>query len=271
MNTQAAGPTQRNVDEHRAPRLMVVGIADADADHSALAWTLADARPGIDSVHVVHAYSPIRLDGCSWAPVVAARDARRSRGTRVIAAAEQRLRSQARSLQVDGSLVAGISWDVLGEFSLIVDLLVVGEDDAGAELATTASRVARLAQCPVITVPADWVNADRDADAPVTVLLDGGAASAAVVGYGFAEAHRWGAGLQLVTIHTGPADAWAGWADRYPGVHVVHSTFAENDPLLVPRLRRTSRLLVTGRNCVHRFDQAAPLPAGRCAVVTVPN
>ena len=268
-------------------RLIAVGIADADHDQAALLWTLDDARPGVDEVHLVHAYLPLRLEGCSWQPVVAARSARRSQASRIISAAQQRLRSVCPTLTVDGSVIAGLSWDVLQEMSRVVDLIVLGDDDPVAELATTASRVARLARCPVVTVPLDF-HPSATADWPVTVLLRADEADEPLVARGLRHAQRRGTNLIVAQLWSAPGSGEtpmpellasrqeqldtqiAAWCRRQPTVGVIGELLVDDGPAIVAELRQRSCLLVVDAGDPHITDKAALRFERRCPTETLP-
>lgn len=147
-------------------RLLVVGVRDAAADAATLRWIAAEAVPGHDVVHLVHAYIPLRLEECSWEPVVRRRTADRLHATRTVSQAVQQLRGLCPGLRVESSAVAGLPADVLGEFARIVDLVVVG---AGTRC-TARGSVGQWsdAACPIIRVPSGWTW--PPAGAPVVVV-----------------------------------------------------------------------------------------------------
>lgn len=175
-------------------RLIVVGVRDTAADAATLRWIAAEAVPGHDVVHLVHAYVPLRLEECSWEPVVRRRTADRLHATRTVSMAVQQLRGLCPDLRVESSAVAGLPVDVLGEFARIVDLIVVG---AGTRC-TRPSSVGQWsgASCPVIRVPSAWSWAP--ASAPVVVVgRDEGDVSPTALAFGAEWALRHGRTLHV--------------------------------------------------------------------------
>lgn len=73
-------------------RLIAVAVRDEERDLSTLAWAVAESVPGLDTLHVVHTFVPLKIDGCVWPPVSSARDRRRGHAQLVLARALQRLR-----------------------------------------------------------------------------------------------------------------------------------------------------------------------------------
>lgn len=147
-------------------RLIVVGVRDAAADAATLRWVATEAVPGHDVVHLVHAYVPVRLEDCSWEPVVRRRTADRLHATRTVSMAMQQVRGLCPDLRVEASAVAGLPSDVLGEFARIVDLVVVGSGSRHRSATSVGQWVD--AACPVIRVPSGWTW--PPATAPVIVV-----------------------------------------------------------------------------------------------------
>src|SRR3954470_24661571 len=121
-------PSPASVDRPLAPRLIGVGIHEVLHDRATIEWAVGEAAPGRDSVHLVHAYVPLRLDGCAWAPVSTDRDRRHTVATRVVAQAVQRASEGHHALEVGGSAIGGLPDDVLIELGSVVDVLVIGDD-----------------------------------------------------------------------------------------------------------------------------------------------
>lgn len=276
----AAQPTE-------APaRSIVVGISDADHDRAAMAWAAVEADPGRDSIHLVHAYTPLRLEGCSWGPVATARNDRRQRAGLVVSQACQRFRESHPGVEVSGSAVAGEDWDVLAEFSTVADLIVVGEDQASPGAATTASRVARLAQCPTTTVPADYLP-DPAGRNPVTVFVDSAAIDMAAVEYALAEAARRNVSLRVAqywsSLHADEPRtprltafrqeqldlALEPLARRHPHTGILTEFLLADDPDAISALRTTSRLMITTVRSADVTDSEPARASHRCPLLTL--
>ena len=192
-------------DESRAEprRLIVVGIRDVDRDQANLAWTLAEARRP-DSVHVVHTFHPLVINGCTWDPVQRVRDGRRAAARMVVSKTLQRLRSVHPDLELDGSAVAGRPVEVLLEFSQVVDLLVVGDHDPrGFNEGYTARELARRCDCLLAVIPSDYQENVPDPDhRAITVLADDRGLTPVAVAVGVAEARRQGTSLRIAQLWT---------------------------------------------------------------------
>ncbi len=124
--------------------LTAVGIRDAERDAAALAWAVDDAAPGLDTLHVVHAYAPLPADA-----VVPTRELTdRHRAAREVAARAVRLVGADGSLlRASGAAIPGAAVDVLGEIAAIVDLLVIGDDTAAGPAVSTTRAVLGQARC----------------------------------------------------------------------------------------------------------------------------
>ncbi|MBN9621327.1 MAG: universal stress protein, partial [Actinobacteria bacterium] len=280
--TSRRDPTQPTTPAEAAPRVIAVGVRDHEYDEAALRFAIAEARAGRDSLHVVHSYLPVRLDGCSWEPVQRARDARYVAGRRAVAQAVQRVREAAPGLAVDGSAVAGLPSDVLDEISAFVDLLVIGDDSAAPPGRVSGARTTWWAQdaarCPVVSVPpgrAVW------SGRPVTVVLsEHGSTETVRFAADWAEAHR--AMLRIsqpaeVTAVPESAAVLAAsqedldiqaceWQRRCPGLGVVARI--ERDPQwLASVAARSSVLVVSARDAALVRRSGVVL---RCPTITVP-
>jgi hypothetical protein len=188
-------PTVRPALAVRARRI-VIAVRDTRHHEETIDWALAHAAPGLDVIHLVHAYLPLQLTGCNWEPVVRARDARYWAARRVIALAQQRIARRA-AVRPEGSAIAGAPADVLVELSEVVDLIVVGDDSTGAQASRRITwRVQDLASCPVVAVPLDHRPAD-DGSPPVTVLADEHGLSEAAMSFGAETALRRGTSVQI--------------------------------------------------------------------------
>src|SRR3954469_25897594 len=158
-------------DQPLAQRLIGVGVHDVLHDRATVEWALDEAAPGRDVVHLVHAYVPLRLDGCAWAPVSTDRDRRHTAASRIVAQAVQRASEGHHALEIGGSAIGGLPDDVLIELGSVVDLLVIGDDSHDRLIdRKISSRVQAHARCPIISVPRDYF-APAD-DRPITVVVD---------------------------------------------------------------------------------------------------
>lgn len=178
-------------------RTMAVALGSGD-DVTTVAWVAADAVAGLDDVHLVRPYLPLRLDGCTWQLVEDVQGRRRRAASRELAAATSLMHRLAPGLAVTGSVVAGLPSDVLRELSHVVDLLVVGGD------ADDPASDHPVVSCPVVRVP---VGAPVRPDAPVVLAL--GATGVARAAFELAADWALRRGVSLV--------ACARWADVSPG------------------------------------------------------
>jgi len=210
------------------PQLTVVGVGDTERDDAAVAWAIAHAGQH-DVVHLVHAYLPLSLTECTWPPVVASRDARRTAARVALARVLQRTRERYPDVHVEGSVVAGLTADVLIEFSAIVDRIVVTEDHENASmLHQVAHRLAGTARCPTVVIAPAFDPAGVTGTAPVTLLADSAVLPEAALQFAYAEAVREGVALCV-------AQVWATWPDSCP---ITAETIAERQRLLDEQLVR---------------------------------
>lgn len=275
----------QDADHPIAPRLIGVGVHDVLHDRAPITWALLDAVPGRDSVHLVHAYVPLRLDGCAWGPVSQVRDRRHTTAGRVVAQAVQRATETHRGLEVGGSAVAGLADDVLIELSGVVDLLVIG-DDTDDPLVTRkiTSRVQDHTHCPVVSVPPDYQ--PDDDDRPVTVVVDEFGLSEEVMTFAAELAIRHERTLQVSrawsALHEGRLDG-PGWlAEQQEELDAQLAAFQAAYPRLglaarlelgyawLNRLRCVSSVLVTGARSADLLRTPGDGPHN-CAVAIVPD
>lgn len=250
----------RRIPVPAGARRIAVAVRDVDEDAAALTWAAFDAMARVDSVHVVHAYEPVRLDGCVWEPVLRERDKRRHLADRAAARAAQRLRASRDSFPVDSSAIGGTPEEVLCELSTVADLIVVGADRPSSP--TSVHRVAEYllghTRCPVVCVPRG--HRLPDDGAPVTVIGDDQGLPATALEFAAGYAQRHGVALQVSrawsTLHEGdhPDTTWlahqqeeldtelAGWREGHRDVAV--SARIELDDDWLPRLAAYSALLV---------------------------
>jgi hypothetical protein len=243
----------------RLGRIIAVGVRDHTYDAATLAWAEHEAVPGADALHLVHAYVPLRLDGCTWDPVRRERDARALLGRRVTAQAVQRARTACPGVLVDGSTIQGLPADVLHEFSAVADVLVIGDDSIDpTEVRKIAWRVQDHARCPVVSVPRHYE--PSKADEPVTVVVDETGLAESAMRFAAREAIRHDVTLQVsrswTSLHEGDKDGatWlahqqeeldsqvADWRDRYPQLPIVARIELDDDWLV--RVAARSSLLV---------------------------
>jgi len=268
-----------------APRLLGVGIHDVVHDRATLEWAVADAMPGRDQVHVVHAYVPLRLDGCAWPPVTMVRDRRHVAATRVVAQAVQRAHEGHAGLEVGGSAIGGLPDDVLIELSHVVDLLVIGDDSHDPLIARKiTTRVQAHAHCPLVCVPRDYF--PPVAARPITVVADDRGLLEPVLAFATSLARRAGVGLQVSrawsSLHEGRVNGpgWlaeqqeeldvqlAGWRGAHPDVPVVARL--ELGYSWLDRLRAASSILVTSTRSVDLVRSPGD-PVHSCPVAIVPE
>ena len=268
------------------PQLTVVGVGDTDRDDAAVAWAIAQAGQD-DVVHLVHAYLPLHLVECTWPPVVASRDARRTAARVALARVLQRTRAQHPDVHVEGSVVAGLTADVLIEFSAVVDRIVVTEDRENASmLHQVAHRLAGSARCPTVVVSPAFDPAVVSDTAPVTLLADSTVLPEVAVEFAYAAAVRKGVPLCV-------AQAWATWPDSCP---IMAESIAERQQLLdeqlvrfeqpvgvlsqlirddidtaVAELRKASSSLVVGSNLGHLGRLTGPSAPGSAPLIVVPE
>jgi hypothetical protein len=208
-------PAELTIRSHSAlsSRAIGIGVRSHEHDRAAIAWALNDARPGVDAVHLVHAYVPLLLSGCTWDRVTRARDARYQCAHRVLAQSLQRVRSAHGEVLVGGSVIAGLPDDVLIELSSVVDLVVIGDDSAAPSDPRRISwRIQDAARCPVVCVP--WWYEPRSDARPVRVVAGEDGLSGSVLDFAAAAASRRGVGLEVSrpwsALHADGLDG-AGW------------------------------------------------------------
>jgi hypothetical protein len=268
------------------PRLIGVGVRDEIHDAATLAWATAEAVAGVDAVHVVHSYLPLRLEGCGWEPVARARDARYLAGSRVVAQAVRRTATDHAGLRVAGSAIAGLPDDMLQEFSSVVDVLVIGDDsEAPAGRPRVSWKVQDVADCPVVSVPHGYRS--KHDHGPVTVVAGERGLSAAAMHFAADAATRRDVTLMVSrtwqSLHEGdhPGPEWlaaqqeeldtqlADWRARYPHLAIVARIELDSDWL--DRLRSGSSLLVAGRGSADAVRSNGPPRSRACPTVVVPE
>ena len=291
MTDTLADPTRVQSATSPAPRrLIAVGVRDDARDESTLRWALDEAVADRDVVHLGHAYVPLRIEGCSWQPVSDARDARRSRGRGVVARALEKARAASPKLEVAGSAVAGMPEDVLVEFSGVVDLEVIGEDEVHRRpTRTTTSRLLRSARCPVAVVPHDYGSRPVDARLPVTVVVDTLDLPSMLLERGLREAQRRSTSLRVAHVwgalhEEGPWTAellanrqaqldmqLADWRGTRPAGGIVGELLVDDGPQALVALRVDSQLFVVSARSTRLLGPTDESVASRCAVIVIPD
>lgn len=276
--------------EQRTPtRLTVVGMSDPDRDAAAIHWAI-DASTERDLVHLVHAYVPVLLPECSWAPVVTRNDARRTAGRMSMAKALQRIRALGKAPHVDGSVVAGLPDDVLLEFSDVVDHIVICED--GPDIPPrrqVAHRLARAAHCPVAIVPQDYDGTGVRRNGPIVLLVDTPFIPQHALALAYAEAVRRDTTLCVAQFWTAlhqddtiTAELLAAAQEQLDaqlveferGAHpvgVFSEILLDSYDEAVNRLRQSSRVVVVASTLVRMTRLTGPSTPGCCPVLVVPE
>lgn len=256
-------------------RVIVVGVDSIERSSSALLWAAPDARPGLDVVHVVHAYSLLALTGSSWAPAVRANDALRSQAHHVVAAATTAVRVAGPGVEVDGSAIVGKPITVLTDISHLVDLLVVGGGDPTKQPGSRGrgGRIPRViatrSACPVVVTPGAESHGPAPTDLPVALLLDGTALPRQAIDFAFTAAARRHA--LLVVAQSFPPEAtdrcatadeitlWetsrqkeldaelSTWQQSYRDIGVIVELRRESTLATVQLMHRTTQLIIVTR------------------------
>lgn len=178
------------------------------------------------------------------------------------------------------------------EFSDIVDLLVLGEDDVNAfgvaQRRTTTGQVMRGARCPVVSVPHGYRREDVDPRSPVTVVVDTLDLPLTALEFGFVEADRrdtslcvaqfWAAlheegpcTAELIADRQRQLDTQLGdWQPRWPSVGIIGELRLDDGEATLRELRTTSQLLVVPIGSAHLLASLGCSPTG-CATVLVPG
>lgn len=277
--------SSQSSEQPLAPRLIGVGIHDVLHDRATIDWAVRDARAGRDVVHLVHAYVPLRLEGCAWGPVSTDRDRRHTAASRVVAQAVQRASEAHHGLEVGGSAIGGLPDDVLIELGSVVDLIVIGDDSHDPLVARKIStRVQDHARCPIVSVPRDYFAGDDER--PVTVVADDRGLVEPVMTFAADLARRRHRTLQVSrawsSLHEGKVagPGWlaeqqeeldeqlAGWRAAYPELAVTARL--ELGYSWLDRLRAVSSLLVTAARSVDLVRSPSD-PLHSCPIAVVPE
>ena len=168
--------------------MAVDGTASGEA---AITWAIDRARTGELEIVVTAVYDPIPSES-----VLAGSDFR-ALYSRVLADAVRRIETEIPEVAVSGVLRTGQPRTELVAASHEADLLVIGtgRSESGA-YATLPIRVASVAHCIVVVVPADW----SAADATVVLGVESTVQQPAVVDFAAREAAR--AARALTVVHS---------------------------------------------------------------------
>jgi hypothetical protein len=294
--------TNESTRSRTTRRLIAVGVGAGEAASAALAWAAAEARPG-DAVHVVHAYTPLSLDGSSWAPVAQAKDDLRAHARLVVARATTALRASHPQIEIDGSAIEAAPLAALADMSRIVDLVVVGASAPGGS--ATPARDARLgwsladqSSCPVVIVPPATDPGGKDrCRRPVALLLGASSLPPHAVEFAFEAAARRHVTLVVCESRSpGPTglpvtadniSRWettrqetldadlSPWQENYHAAGVIVELRREGAVATAALMHRTSQLLVVARECpagtpLDTLARAA-LRHAMCPVAIVPD
>lgn len=225
--------------------------------------------------------------------------------------AVSRARSVAPDVEVTGSVALGEVLPVLTELSGSASLLVVGGKGKGGFrgllLGSIATHLASHSRCPLLVV-----RGTAEPSGPIVAGVDGSAANRDAIAFAFAEASLRGA--DLVAAHTwseasapspvrrelsGPdarepgeprpgelreerkallSEALAGYAERYPDVHVEHHVVRGGAREGLVDVSKGARMLVVGARGHGGFTgmllgsvSHAVLHHAHCPVVVVPS
>lgn len=148
-------------------RQVVVGVNDSNASLAALRWAAIEAQRRPTQMIIVHAWSVTPAFGYYPDGILTRREVNHDAGSildRAVSIAREL------GLPATGRLIEGHTVDVLVHTAEQADLLVVGHpshrDMFSAMRHSIASRCARQASCPVVTVPAGVPNpAERNTPA----------------------------------------------------------------------------------------------------------
>lgn len=268
------------------PRHVVVAVRDYQRDHATIDWAMIHVAPRMDVAHLVHAYRPLRLEGCHWEPVVRARDARYWDARDVVTGAQQRIASSASALRPGGSAVAGTAVEVLSEISDVADLIVIGDDSNDSETSRRITwRIQDTARCPVVCVPFSYSATTQRG--PVMVVADEYGLSSAALTFGAETALRRGVSLEVSRAWSSLHEQWkpsagwlaeqqtglntqlASWAKQYPALPIA--TRIELDDSWLDRLRDASALLVAPARSAPLLRTRPIDPSHPCPVAVVPE
>jgi len=267
---------------HQHPGTIVVGVDGSQQSHRALLWAVEQAaseRRALTLVHATHAVSPAYLDAAIVVPEEA-RAALLAEGQEVLTQAHAEVERLAPELVVNEVLRLEDPRVVLLDLSNDASLVVVGSRGRGKLrsllLGSVGVALARHAQCPVV------VHRPGNAGTAGTGILVGADASEEslpVLEFAYRQASL--RNLPLTVLHCyrevpaaaygsyvtpaevtdleserlGLAESMAGFAEKYPDVH-VHSEMTNGAPQeALVHLGEPMDLVVTGSHQAGRVSQ----------------
>ncbi len=253
--------------------MIVVGVDGSQAALAAVGWAAREAAARGSALSVVHAMPAWPLEVSEEDRYAEVGRWMREGATSMLDAALERVRREDPRVAAQPRLLGGDPRAVLIEAAADAELLVVGNHGlggfAGMLLGSVALGIAGRAPCPVAVVrdPATGQGAEE-----VVVGVDGSAAGADALGFAFAEASLRGAGLRAVHAWSRPiagggplalraaeetaareaaegrlpAEALAGWSERYPDVKVTEQLEHGHPALVLAEASAHAGLLVVG-------------------------
>lgn len=277
-------------------RAVVAAIDGRTGGAEALAYAVAEALRGGDSLHLVHVWP-----GSSQHGSVAV-GALHAEARAIIDRAVASARELAPDLPITTELVVGPRSAGILTAARGGGLLVVGRSRRpriGAPLGGTPATLATRAECPVVVVPSSWTT--PPGPGRVVVGMKARTHARELLSHAFGIAHERGAGVVVVTAWElydpamdraemrDHADEWAAegvsvledlvreWRDRLPRVPVeLHVTHGHAATVLVDAAAGAGLLLVARHACAvppygHLGSTAHTLlRTSRCPVEVVP-
>jgi nucleotide-binding universal stress UspA family protein len=262
------------IEEHRRP--VLVGIDGSTSALDAVRWAAGEAARRNVPLRVVTAFAwqagrTIDRFGVGEDPHEVMLGAARSQLADAAVLAAEVLPQK----QVELHLIEGFPIPVLRAESQDAQLLVLGDRGYGAIsgllLGSVAAAMAAHAGCPVVLVRTEDGTPVEDRSRPVVVGVDGSPLSEAALEFAYEQASA--RGVPLIAVHTwwdliadpeiAPILDWdaveadekvvlaermAGWAEKYPDVH-VHRLVTRDRPAhaLVAESRRAQLVVVGSR------------------------
>lgn len=254
---------------------VVVGVDGSASGLAAVEVAAREARLRGAELRVVHAFLWPAMHPPPWPlPLGPPASGVRNMVEHLVAEAVARAKTAEPEVPVSHAVVTGEPLAVLEAQSRAAELVVVGSRGmggfAGLLAGSTAVHLVVHGRCPVLVV-----REEPRADGPVVVGVDGSAAGEKAVGFAFAEAALYGAGLVAVhawTVRTAPmpaareasvrytnrpaalaqgeervlAEALAGHRERYPDVTVLQEVVHRGAREALIEASRTARLMVVG-------------------------
>lgn len=251
--------------------LVVVGIDGGEDTERVVRYAVEEAERAGSDIRLVHV-TPEPVPLAPMLPLVGA-ESLRGIGAQILSTAAQLVRELAgEDVQVEEVLAHGPRVTALLAYANDATTVVVGRRSPNLDRIATGSTsyaMAGRARCPVLVVPGQWTP-DRPGPRRVVAAVDGSAASADVIGAGFAAAEARGA--ELVVLHAWrppkeydkafgarAEEAWnrqaepsvwgmvAGWRADHPEVPVSVELCYENPSTALVHAAQDADLLVMGR------------------------